>query len=145
MIRMPWSSAAVCLLMAAQIVAAQPATRVSQRNMYERVIVVERVRAAAGTFADPHRPLYAPANPWQNDPTSRSGILAYFSLASDDGNFLLVEYVAKDRAALLPVLSDPNVVTGFLKGQAAPADITNALKVYKKDFDLSRFGTMRLP
>lgn len=92
----------VCLLTAAGFVSGQP--RVDPRNMYERVLAIVPL-VGAGTAADPQRPKHAPL-PNAVDPTSRTGILGYMYVLSDDGKFALVEYVARDRSAFATILED---------------------------------------
>lgn len=72
---------------------------VDPTNMYERLFVVVRM-VGKGTLVDPRRSMYAPV-PTTVNPTLRSGILGYSQVVSDDGNFALVEFVAKDRAAFM--------------------------------------------
>src|SRR5579871_184225 len=92
----------VFLLTAAGTIRAQP--RVDPRNMYERVLAIVPL-AGAGTTANPQRPMYAPL-PTAIDPASRTGILGYTYVLSDDGKFALVEYVARDRSAFSAILAD---------------------------------------
>ena len=90
-----------------------------------------------GTPADPRRPQYAPwplsANP------ARTAIMGYSHQVSDDGRFALVEFVARDRSAFQAVFND-KTVTVFEKGKDKKDVIESALKKFKKDFDLSKFG-----
>ena len=67
------------------------------------------------------------------------GIIGFMQQISDDGNWALVEYVAKDMAALQPILNDKTITT-FVKGKDKKGDIEAALKKFKKDFDLEKFG-----
>jgi len=130
----------VCLLASLSgAIAQQP--RVDPRNTYERILAIVPF-TGAGTLADPKRPLYAP-KPNEVAPGSRTGIIAYTSVASDDGQFALVEFVAADRTAFAPILAD-TTVTAFLKGNSQPAAILATFQKYKKDFDLNNFG-VRLP
>ena len=78
--------------------------------------------------------------PW---PVSQdhSGILAYYHEPSDDGRFALVEYVAYNRSALQAILNDTSI-TVFIKGVASKSTIETALKQYRKDFDLDKFGVV---
>jgi hypothetical protein len=115
---------------------------VSPRNMYERLVTVVPI-IGTGTYADPKRPMYAPL-PSQASPTSRAGILAYSYQVSDDGNYALVEFVAQDPAAFKAILAD-TTITCFQKGKDDPVAIVTALQKYKKDFDITRFGVVRLP
>jgi hypothetical protein len=129
----------VCLATAAGILSAQP--RVNQRNMYERVMAIVPV-IGAGTAADPKRPLYAPA-PHTVSPTSRTGILGFTYVLSDDGHFALVEFVARERSAFSPMLADSSI-KAFLKGRDDQAAIVAEFGKLKKNFDINHFG-VRLP
>ena len=115
--------------------------QVDPRNRYERVLAIVPW-TGSGTMADPKRPLYAPppgsaVNPQAADRSS--GILAYQCVASDDGTRALCEFVAVHRAALLPIMADPSVVS-FLKGKDSVAAVIAAFTKYKKDFDITKFG-----
>jgi hypothetical protein len=112
------------------------------RNTHFRVIAVVPL-IGAGTPADPRRPAYVPA-PLPGRAPSRSGIIAFTWQASDDNNFALCEFVAADRAALAPILADKSLTVVFEKNNAKKDDVGNALKKYKKDFDLDNFG-VRVP
>jgi hypothetical protein len=59
----------------------------------------------AGTSEDPRRPEYAPL---PNSTTSADGIIAFSYQVSDDGQFALVEFVARNRAAFKELLADNN-------------------------------------
>jgi hypothetical protein len=131
----------VCLFLAAAQTALAQQHRVDPRNMYERVMAIVPW-TGSGTHADPKRAKYAPA-PGQVNPTSRTGILAFQCLPSDDGLLALCEYVAKDRAALNPILTDPGV-KAFVKGRDKPADIVSEFSKHVKNFDINRFG-VRVP
>jgi hypothetical protein len=52
--------------------------------------------------------------------------------------------VAAERAALAPILADKSITVIFEKSKAKKDDVGNALKKYKKDFDLDTFG-VRVP
>lgn len=115
--------------------------QVDPRNRYERVLAIVPW-TGSGTIADPKRPLYAPqtgsaVNPQAVDRSS--GILAYQCVASDDGTRALCEFVAVHRAALLPIMADPSVIS-FLKGKDGVASVIAAFTKYKKDFDINQFG-----
>ena len=88
-----------------------------------------------GTASDPKRPKHAP---W---PASQdaNGIVAFYNEPSDDGRFALVELVAYNRSALLPILKD-TTITVFEKGRVSKTTIETALKPYRKDFNLDTFG-----
>ncbi len=129
----------VFLLTAAGTIRAQP--RVDPRNMYERVLAIVPL-VGAGTTANPQRPMYAPL-PTAIDPASRTGILGYTYVLSDDGKFALVEYVARDRSAFSAILAD-TTIQKFIKGVNSRADIEAAFKALKKNFDFDHFG-VRMP
>ena len=118
---------------------AQP--RVDPRNMYERVLAIVPL-VGAGTAADPKRPMYAPAASAMN-PTSRTGILGFTYVLSDNGRLALVEYVARDRSAFSAILADKSV-QAFVKGVNQRPEIEAAFKALKKDFDFDHFG-VRMP
>ena len=111
--------------------------RVDPRYTYVRVITVESLHGA-GTAADPKRPGYAPAAlaaPGQ----ATAGIIGYVHQVSDDGKYSITEYVARDLSAFKAILNDKQI-TVFIKGQDKKSTIEAALKKYRKDFDLDKFG-----
>jgi hypothetical protein len=86
----------------------------------------------SGTPEDPRRPEYAPA-PGQSDPGS--GILAFSYQLSDDGQYALVEFVARDESAFRALLDDKRPgVKAFKKGKSKPEDILKEFRKHKKDF-----------
>jgi hypothetical protein len=113
--------------------------RVDPKNTYARVICVVPM-VGAGTAADPKRPQYAPWPPLP--PDAQTGIIAYSQQMSDDGKLALVEFVARNRSAFQAILNDKTIAAVFEKGKANKATIESALKRYKKDFDLDKFGTV---
>jgi hypothetical protein len=116
--------------------------KVDLQHMYERVLCVVPM-VGAGTYDDPRRPMFAPVRP---DPNERSGILGFSYQVSDDGNFALVEFVARDRAALSEILSAKRSdVKAFEKGKARRPDIEAEFRKYRKDFDLDKFRGVGLP
>ncbi len=134
----------VCLLTCASAALAQP--RVDPRNMYERVIAVVPL-VGKGTVEDPRRPLHAPA-PGEISATSRTGIVGFTWVPSDDGKFAIVQFVARDKASLRGILDDAKVpasnVKAFTPSADQKQDIETALKQYKKDIDISKFD-VRVP
>ena len=134
----------VCLLTSLGAGLAQP--RVDPRQMYERVMAIVPL-VGKGTHDDPKRPMYAPL-PHEIKPTSRSGILGFTYVLSDDGKFALVQFVARDRAAFQQILTDAAVpgagVQAFLKGVNKREDMEAAFKAHKKDFDFDHF-VVRMP
>ncbi len=116
MIRFLRNAAVVCLLPAVQTATAQQRTHhVDPRNVYERVLIVAPW-SGSGTKADPKRGKYAPS-PAQMSPTSRSGIIGFQCIPSDDGQLALCEYVAPTRAAFSQLLSDHT--SGYLLSHGA--------------------------
>lgn len=110
--------------------------RVDSRQIHERLIAVVPM-IGAGTFADPRRPLFTPA---QMAEPSSSGIIAFHAEVSDDGRYAVVEFVARDRAAFGQILADARVLEKFEKGRSKRGDVEAALKKYKKNLKLENFG-----
>jgi hypothetical protein len=125
---------AACLLVLAAALPAQ--RRVDPHNTHFRVICVVPM-IGKGTPADPRRPQYAP---WPAS-RARNGIVAWSHQVSDDGRFALVEFVALNRAALLPMLNDKSVKT-FERGKSNKDELQGELKKYRKDFDIQKFGAV---
>jgi hypothetical protein len=119
------------LLMLATVVSAQ--RRVDPTNMYHRVICVVPY-VGQGTESDPRRPMYAPK---PGDQPSASGFIGYMQVASDDGKFALVVFVARDRAAFATILANAQI-PAFVNGETDSADIETALRKYKKNFTLDQ-------
>ena len=118
---------------------------VDTRQLYERLYCVVPM-IGAGTWADPKRPMYAPS-PAQMNPASRTGIIGFTHVLSDDGQFALVEFVARDAKAFDRILADMNVninvstsIKSFRKGQDKREDIEAEFRKHKKDFDFDHFG-----
>jgi hypothetical protein len=144
MVRFLRNPVVVCLLLAVQTATAQQRThRVDPRNMHERILAVVGW-IGAGTKADPKRAMYTPS-PAQMSPTSRSGIIAFQCIPSDDGKLALCEYVARtgDRSAFNQILADPGV-KAFLKGRDKVEDAISEFSKHVKNFDINRFGA-RVP
>ena len=134
---------AVVLCLFVPLIAQQ---RVDPKNRYERLWCVVPM-VGQGTFDDPRRPQYAPlagaaaVDPSTLDASAIPGIIAFSFQVSDDGNYALVEFVARDRAAFKDILADNRpVVQAFAKGTAKRADIESAFKLLKKNFDITTFG-----
>jgi hypothetical protein len=119
------------LLMLAGAVCAQHS--VDPRNTYHRVICVVPM-IGSGTAADPRRPEYAPS-PGSASP---DGIVAFTQAPTDDGKYAIVEFVARKRSALLPILSD-TTITSYEKGSQSATAIETALQARKKGFSLVQF------
>ena len=133
-------AAVVCLI--AVSVAALAQQRVDPLNMYYRVWAIVPY-TGQGTVADPKRPLHAPA-PAAISPSSPTGIAGWIHVPSDDGKFALVEYVARDKASLAPILADATIQAFSINnGVGRPAAIA-AFQKLKKNFDFSHFG-VRVP
>jgi len=138
MIRSLRNAVVVCLLPAVQTATAQQRTHhVDPRNVYERVLIVAPW-IGSGSKADPKRGKYAPS-PSQMSPTSRSGIIGFQCIPSDDGKLALCEFVAKDRAAFSQLLAAPGV-KAFLKGRDKIDDAVTEFTKHVKNFDINRFG-----
>jgi len=121
------------LFLWALLAAQQP---VDPLNLYQRALCVVPM-TGTGTWGDPRRPMYAPA---QATPGSRDGIVAYTHVLSDDGQLALVEFVAYDRAAFKDLLADSNPkIKVFIKGNDKRDDISAEFKKHKKDFHLDHF------
>ena len=118
---------------------------IDPRNLYERALAIVSM-TGSGSFEDPVRPMYTPLpSALQSAAASRTrtGILGFTYVLSDDGKHALVEFVARDRAAFQQILADPSVKS-FLKGRDKRQDIEAEFKKYKKDFDFTHFG-VRMP
>ena len=114
--------------------------RVDPRSMYERLMAVVPIVGSGKSSEDPRRPLYAPTPAeLRASAISRTGILGFTHVLSDDGHFALVEFVARDRSAFKAILAD-STVKAFLKGRDKRADVEAEFKKYKKDFDFATYG-----
>lgn len=120
-------------------VSSQAQQRVAPGNLYERILCVVPM-VGRGTPEDPRRPDHVPWPPKAEAAAAGRGILAFAYQVSDDGQWALVELVARDRKALEPVLSDrrPSVKV-FERGKAQAAEIQAEFRNYKRDFELDRF------
>ena len=124
--------------------------RVDPKNTYHRIICVTPL-IGTGTANDPVRPKYAPwPLPAQQiaapRPSSRAaetsgGIIAFSYVPSDDGQFAIVEFVARNRAAFQPIFSD-SAIKVFERGRVGRTVIEAALQTYRKTFNLEQFGTV---
>jgi hypothetical protein len=107
--------------------------RVNSHNRYERALCVVPM-VGAGTPEDPRRPAYAPL---PNSTPSADGIIAFSYQESDDGQFALVEFVARNRDAFKELLADSNpAIKVFFKGQDKLSDITVAFQKLKRNIDV---------
>jgi hypothetical protein len=127
-----------CLSLIGLILPLVSADRVDLRQTHERILCVVPM-TGAGTWADPRRPLFAPAR--IQAATARDGIIGFTFITSDDGRFALVEFVARNRAAFRDILNDRRAeVKVFEKGRHKASDIEQEFRRFKKDFDLKSFG-----
>jgi hypothetical protein len=133
------SRIAILLLLAAPLCSQR---RVDPFVTHERLLAVVPM-VGAGTPADPRRPAFAPLGA-QIDARNRAGILAFTYQLSDDGKWALAEFVARDRAAFRPILSDPRSKS-FQRGKASRAVIETEFRRFRKDFDLTKFRGVALP
>jgi hypothetical protein len=129
----------VCLFASACVGSAQQ--RVNPVNMYERVLAIVPL-IGSGTVEDPIRPEYAPA-PSALSPSTRTGIIGYTHVLSDDGKFALVEFVARDRSAFSTLLADTSI-QAWLKGRDNLSAALAAFQQHKANFNFSHFG-VRMP
>jgi hypothetical protein len=132
----------VCLLVAVGSAFAQH--RVDPASMYARVYAIVPM-TGSGTWDDPKRPMFAPV-PQQMTPGSRTGIIAYNHVESDDGNFALIEIVAATRPQLALVTAQMNTqlatTTGFQlfdRSTTPAATVQAAFQLLKKNFDITLF------
>ena len=71
---------------------------------------------------------------------SADGIIEFTWEATDDGQHAIVEFVARDRAALQPILNDSRLAgRRFEKGRSTKEEIERELKKHKRDFDAVTF------
>ena len=119
--------------------------KVDTRQLYERLYCVLPF-IGTGSWASPKRPMYAPS-PAQMNPASRTGIIGFTHVLSDDGQFALVEFVARDASAFQHILADINAnlnvnvnVRAFSKGKDKREDIEAEFRKHKKDFSFDHFG-----
>jgi len=132
----------VCLLVAAGSVFAQH--RVDPTSMYSRVYAIVPM-IGSGTWDDPKRPMFAPI-PQQMTPGSRTGIIAFNQVVSDDGNFALIEIVTANRQQLAlitaPITAQLSVVPGlqlFDRSTTPAATVQSAFQLLKANFDITQF------
>ena len=128
----------LCCLLLPRVNAQRP-NPVDPRNRYHRILAVVPM-VGKGTHADPRRPLYAPWPPGKGDKT---GIIAWSHQVSDNGQFALVEFVARTPWAFQPLRADKSgAVQLFDKGRSKKEDIEKEFKRHKKDFDIEKFGAV---
>jgi hypothetical protein len=118
--------------------------QVDSRNQHERLIALVPF-VGSGTMDDPKRPMFAP-KPGEVDPGSRTGIVAFHFIPTDDGTMAIVELIARDKAAFQPILnSNVSGALFFLRGRDDPGAMVTALQKYRKDLSLQTFGTVVVP
>ena len=128
---------------------AEAQRRVDARHTYERLIAVVPI-VGKGTYDDPRRPKFAPvvnaATAAQKSATtgaSRSGIIGYHAIPSDDGQYALVEFVAVDRAAFAEILAGESLKGKvFEKGKDRREDMEREFVKHKRSFNLEDLGVM---
>lgn len=132
----------VCLLAAVGSGFAQH--RVDLANLYSRAYLIVPM-IGSGTWDDPRRPMFAPP-PQQMTPGTRTGILAFNQVESDDGKFALIEIVAANKAELAsikgPIQAQLSAVPGFQlfdRSTTSPATVQSAFQAHKKNFDITKF------
>jgi hypothetical protein len=132
----------VCLL--ASVAAAAAQHRVEAGSMYERVYAIVPM-VGTGTWEDPKRPMFAPV-PHRITPGSRTGIIAFNQVQSDDGKFALIEIVTANKSELSaitsPIKAQLSAVSGlqlFERSSTSASSVQNAFKLLKKDFDITKF------
>jgi hypothetical protein len=132
----------VCLLAAVGSAFAQH--RVDPGNMYARIYAIVPM-VGSGTWDDPMRPMFAPV-PQQTTPGTRTGIIAFNQVQSDDGNFALMEIVAANRTQLALITAQINTqlaaVQGFQlfdRSTTPAATVQSAFQALKKNFDINKF------
>lgn len=132
----------VCSITCAAVLLAQP--RVDPASVYERLICIVPM-VGRGTPEDPRRPMFVPA-PREAERTAREGILAFSYQLSDDGQFALVEFVARSRAGFDLILkSARSDVKAFVRGEARKEEIEREFRRYKRDFRLDQFPRVAAP
>ena len=132
----------VCLLVAVGSAFAQH--RVDPSSMYARIYAIVPM-VGSGTWDDPKRPMFAPIAQ-QVTPGIRTGVIAFNSVTSDDGNFALIEIVAATRPQLALITSQMNAqlaaVTGFQlfdRSTTSVATVQTAFQALKQNFDITKF------
>lgn len=110
---------------------------VDSKHLNERVLVIVPL-VGAGTYQDPKRPLFAP------DPGEKvddaEALLSFEWTPTDDGQFAIAEFVARDPKILAEIVADRRVVKAFIKGKAKKDDIETELKKHRKDFRFEAGG-----
>ncbi len=129
----------VCLLVVVGSALAQH--RVDPFSMYARIYAIVPM-IGSGTWDDPKRPMFAP-RPQDMTPGSRTGVIAYNHVESDDGNFALVEIVTVDRPHLalitgpITTSTDHRGLQLFDRSTSSQATVQGAFQALKKNFDIT--------
>jgi hypothetical protein len=111
----------------------------SPKNLYERVICVVPM-VGSGTYEDPRRPMFVPTEADWLRTEGQPQIIAYAYELSDDGQYALVEFVARDRKALEAIVgSERSDVKAFRKGKAKRQDVEREFGKHKKNVDWEKF------
>jgi hypothetical protein len=115
--------------------------------LYQHIICVVPM-IGSGTYLDPRRPMFAPGGAQEPLAAKTLGfadapaISSLQSVPSDDGQFAIVQFVARDRGAFRQILAaNPNIVTVFEPGKVAIAAVVTQLQKYKKNFTLDALKT----
>jgi hypothetical protein len=130
------------LLMLSAAVCAQHRTNVDATNRYERLLAIVPMQGT-GTWADPKRPMFAPL-PSQITAT-RTGIVHFHHVVSDDGNWALVEIIAVSPQAFQPILATPAAqvsalgIRFFERGKTTAAQVQAEFQKLRKDFRFETF------
>jgi hypothetical protein len=115
--------------------------------MYARIYAIVPT-VGSGTWDDPMRPMFAPP-PQQMAPGSRTGIIAFNQVTSDDGNFALIEIVAANQPQLALITAQMNsqlsAAPGFQvfnRSTTSVATVQSAFQLLKQNFDITQFGVV---
>ncbi len=116
--------------------------RVDPGSMYARIYAIVPM-IGSGTWDDPKRPMFAPV-PHQMTPGSRTGIIAFNHVESDDGNFALIEIVAANRLELSKITAQMTVAAApglqlFDRTTTSASAVQSAFQLLKKGFDITKF------
>lgn len=126
--------------------------RLEPDQMYERIVCVVPM-IGKGTLEDPRRPMFTPADPGKaaserkearkvegREDEPDTGIIAYASQETDDGQSAIVEFVARDRRAFKEILESSRAgVKTFRKERMSANELSSELKKLKRNFDLNAF------
>jgi hypothetical protein len=132
----------VCLVLA--VTAGFSQNSVDPTAMYARAYAIVPM-IGSGTWNDPIRPMFAPL-PQQTSAGSRTGVIAYNQVQSDNGNFALVEIVAATPQQLALITAQMNTqlsaATGFQlfnRSTTSAATVQSAFQLLKKNFDITQY------